>query len=221
MILWRLIFALFVSDFLLQNRWIIHNKHRFSGLAMHCLIYLAVMLLCFVDIISARVILYLVILAVLHGVVDFAKRSSTPLFGRQQWLLFVGDQVLHGITIILAAAQLNTADQLFLQDLLRRIPPELFFKYSALFIINVFGGIFFTGAAINGVLDTETDLDEEQTRASLVIGIAERFLITIAVLISHYELIAFLIAAKSLIRLPEIQGSKSERGASHFSNYFL
>jgi len=36
-------------------------------------------------------------------------------------------------------------------------------------------------------------------------------------LIGRYELIGFLIAAKSLIRLPEIQDEKTE----DFSNYFL
>ncbi|MDD2229326.1 MAG: DUF3307 domain-containing protein [Candidatus Cloacimonetes bacterium] len=221
MLLWRLIFALFVSDFLLQNKWIIYNKHRFKGLATHCGIYLCVMLMCLVDLLSAKVILWLFILAVLHGVVDYAKRLAQPLFGRHLWLLFIGDQMLHGITILLAAAQLSAADHQLLTNLLHTIPPELFFKYSALFIINVFGGVYFTGAAINGVLDSETELDEEQTRASTVIGISERFLITIAVLIGHYELIAFLIAAKSLIRLPEIQNDKTERGAAHFSNYFL
>ncbi|MDY0152101.1 MAG: DUF3307 domain-containing protein [Candidatus Cloacimonas sp.] len=221
MLLWRLIFALFVSDFLLQNRWIIHHKHRFKGLATHCGIYFCVMLICLVDVLIVQVILVLFILAILHGVVDYAKHLARPLFGRHLWLLFIGDQLLHGITIMLAAAQLSVADYQLLTNLLNLIPPQMFFKYSALFIINVFGGIYFTGTAINGVLDSETELDEEQTRASTVIGISERFLITIAVLIGHYELIAFLIAAKSLIRLPELQGSKSERGAAHFSNYFL
>ena len=134
MLLWRLIFALFVSDFLLQNRWIIHNKHRVSGLATHCLISLAVMLLCLANVLSPKVILYLVLLAVLHGVVDYTKRMVQPLFGRHQWLLFLGDQMLHGITILLAAAQLNVADYLFLRHLQQQVSAELFFKFSALFI---------------------------------------------------------------------------------------
>lgn len=221
MLLWRLIFALFVSDFLLQGGWIIRNKHRFTGLAAHCLIYLLVMILCLADVLTLQVAAGLVILAVLHGLVDSAKRLAHPLFGRHEWLLFILDQLIHGVTIVLVAARINPADQAFLQDLLSSISPELIFKYSALFIINVFGGIFFTGAAIKGVLDNESELDEEQARASTVIGVSERFLITIAVLISHYELIAFLIAAKSLIRLPEIHGNKSERASAHFSNYFL
>jgi len=221
MILWRLLFALFISDFLLQNRWILINKHQFKGLALHCLIYFVVMQLCLLPLNSFPVLLGTIVLAFLHGVVDFAKRLAHPLFGRHQWLLFVLDQLLHGITIVLVAGLLSLPDRIMIMGILHILQIDLIYKYCALFTVSVFGGIFFTGSALSGVMDDEAELDKEQTRASKVIGITERFLITIAVLIGHFELIAFLIAAKSLIRLPEIQGNTSERGLVHFSNYYL
>ncbi|MBP7309695.1 MAG: DUF3307 domain-containing protein [Candidatus Cloacimonetes bacterium] len=221
MLIWRLVFAHFISDFLLQNRWIIRNKARFSGLAMHSLIYFLVLLASMFDLISAQVLPVLICLAVLHGVVDYLKGACKPWFGRMQWLLFIGDQAVHALTILIAAGILSAHDQATLSLLLKEFPLELLVKYTTLMIITVVVGIHFTDAVLDSALDGDTELDAEQERSSRAIGIAERFLITIAVLVNHYELIAFLIAAKSIIRLPEAQSDKNAREATHFSNYFL
>ena len=138
-----------------------------------------------------------------------------------QWMLFLGDQAVHAITILIAAGIISGHDQATLIRLISEYPLELLVKYTNLMIITVVMGIHFTDAVLDGALDGDTELDGEQERSSRAIGIAERFLITIAVLVNHYEMIAFLIAAKSIIRLPEAQSDKNARQATHFSNYFL
>lgn len=221
MVIWRLVFAHFISDFLLQNRWIITNKAKFSGLATHSLIYFLVGIMSMFDLINSQVLPVLMSLAVLHGLVDYLKGACRPWFGRRQWLLFICDQALHGVTIFIAAGILSAHDQATLSLLLIEFPLELLVKYTILMIITVVVGIHFTDAVLDSALDSDTELDAEQERSSRAIGIAERFLITVAVLINHYELIAFLIAAKSIIRLPEAQSGNTAREATHFSNYFL
>lgn len=221
MVIWRLIFAHFVSDFLLQNRWIIRNKARFSGLGTHSFIYLLAGILSMIDLLNTQVLLVLFSLAVLHGVVDYLKGACKVWFGRMQWLLFLGDQAVHALTIFIAAGILSAHDHATLSSLIGQYPLEILVKYFTLMMITVVAGIHFTDAVLDSALDGDTELDAEQERSSRTIGVAERFLITIAVLVNHYELIAFLIAAKSIIRLPEAQSDKTARQATHFSNYFL
>jgi len=221
MVIWRLVFAHFISDFLLQNRWIITNKAKLSGLAAHSLIYFIVGIMSMFDLITSQVLMVLLSLAVLHGMVDYLKGVCRPWFGRMQWLLFLGDQAVHAVTILIAAGIISAHAQASLSILIRTYPLELLVKYTTLMIITVVVGIHFTDAVLDSALDLDTELDKEQERSSRAIGIAERFLITIAVLVNHYELIAFLIAAKSIIRLPEAQSGNPARQATHFSNYFL
>lgn len=221
MVIWRLIFAHFCSDFLLQNRWIIINKNRFSGLAVHSGIYFVVSLLCLNGLLNAYILGLLLALAVLHGLVDYLKGASKAMFGRWQWLLFLADQALHGLTIVIAAGLISGHDLASIGALIKAYPIELLLKYVSLMVLTVVAGIHFTDAVLESALDKDTELDKEQERTSCAIGIAERFLITVAVLVSHYELIAFLIAAKSIIRLPEVQSGHGGRQATHFSNYFL
>ncbi len=217
MLLWRLLLALFVSDFLLQNGWLIKSKKYIWGLVLHCLIYFAVMLIFTANLLSAKVILTLLILTFLHGVVDYGKNLLHPLLDNKEWLLFLVDQLIHIITIILAVWFISITDRIYILSCVNRLSVDLMFQYLILFTITVFGGIFFTDSILKVILKEIYEKDNHQYRASRFIGMSERFLITIAVLIGHYELIGFLIAAKSLMRLPEIQ----DRNTENYSNYIL
>lgn len=217
MLLWRLLLALFVSDFFLQNGWLIKSKKYIWGLVLHCLIYFAVMLIFTANLLSAKVILTLLILTFLHGVVDYGKNLLHPLLDNKEWLLFLVDQLIHIITIILAVWFISITDRIYILSCVNRLSVDLMFQYLILFTITVFGGIFFTDSILKVILKEIYEKDNHQYRASRFIGMSERFLITIAVLIGHYELIGFLIAAKSLMRLPEIQ----DRNTENYSNYIL
>ncbi|HNX03190.1 MAG TPA: DUF3307 domain-containing protein [Candidatus Cloacimonas sp.] len=217
MLLWRLLLALFVSDFLLQNGWLIKSKKYIWGLVLHCLIYLAVMLIFTANLLSAKVILTLLILAFLHGVVDYGKNLLHPLLDNKEWLLFLVDQIIHIITVILAVWFISLPDRIYILSCVNRLFVDLLLQYLILFTVTVFGGIFFTDSILKVILKEVYEKDNHQYQASRLIGMSERFLITIAVLIGHYELIGFLIAAKSLMRLPEIQ----DRNTENYSNYIL
>lgn len=221
MILWRLILAHFISDFVLQNRWIVRNKAHFSGLAVHSLIYFGVALVCLLGRLNPQVVAILFTLALLHGLVDYVKGQCRSWMRRMEWLLFVLDQGVHGLTLMLAAGLISSHDQQVISSLMHLYPAVLFFKYASLMLLTVVGGIHFTNAVLESTLEMDTELEGEQERSSCIIGVAERFLITLAVLIGHYELIAFLIAAKSIIRLPEVRSDHTQRREAYFSNYFL
>ena len=225
MLLWRLLLALFISDFLLQNGRLIKAKKNFTGLIIHCAIYFVVMLCLTANLLTGKIIVVLLILAILHGIVDYTKQILRPIFANREWLLFITDQFIHILTIILAVGIISDLDCSYLIAIYNKFPIDAWFNYLALFIVTVFAGIYFTDSALQGFLKHFTKSDntkqkpnaKQQEYASRWIGVSERFLITISVLIGRYELIGFLIAAKSLIRLPEIQDEKTE----DFSNYFL
>ncbi|MEN6444862.1 MAG: DUF3307 domain-containing protein [Candidatus Cloacimonas sp.] len=217
MLIWRLLLALFLSDFLLQNYWLIKSKKYFWGLAYHCLIYLFVMLILTANLLTGKIIVVLLILAILHGIVDYAKQLLRPVFANKEWLLFITDQCIHILTIILAVGIISDLDYSYLIAIYNKFPIDAWFKYLALFIVTVFAGIYFTDSILKSVLKIDLANDEQRYNVSCYIGIAERFLITIAVLIGRYELIGFLLLAKSLKKLPEIKDATTEK----YNNYVV
>jgi hypothetical protein len=221
MLLWRLILALFISDFILQFNWIIRIKEKPLGLALHGLIYIVVSLLAVINILNSQLVILIIALGLLHILVDTVKNLLKKCVKGLDWFWFLADQSVHVLTVIIGVGLVSdTFRQSFITqwnqiDFLRII------KYASLGIINLMGGMFFTESITKNYQSEEK---ASRINSHAVIGIFERLLITISVIIAKFEIIGFLIAAKSLIRLPEAisndPGNKKE--ASHkMVNYYL
>lgn len=220
MLIWRLVFAHFVADYVLQTRWIVLRKDRISGLGAHSGIHLLAYLIALIGQWDLPVLLLCLSLAVLHGLTDYLKRTAGKRELMPLWALYLGDQIVHlGMIALLGGAVLYGSGP-ELGDLAAYLRSPLLLKLGSLLIINLWGGMFFTAEVVREVIPQD-QLIRYHVKSGTAIGLAERFLITLGVLSRHWELIAFLIAAKSIIRLPEMRGSENAAEAQHFTNYFL
>ena len=97
--IWNLLLAHFLGDFLLQTDWIARRKEEFSVLLLHVAILFSLMILLAGN---NRIILwpYLLLIAVLHLIQDRIKINLTNKNNRQTVLYFFLDQIIHVATII-------------------------------------------------------------------------------------------------------------------------
>ena len=147
---------------------------------------------------------------------------TTPI--KWGWLLFTIDQLVHIISII-------TVLLIFLPQYAAGYFEKIGYYYNStnwiklsLFLTLItFGGCYFTSAVCQGLKPTEKQKkefaviqNESLLNAGKYIGIVERAIIFGSILIGRYEIIGFLIAAKSIIR---------HQDANHknrmFTEYFL
>ena len=90
---WHLFLAHLVGDYPLQSEWLIENKRSLWGLSLHTAIHLTLMLLV-VGVASAEAWPKILLLALVHFLLDLAKQMT---------LHYVGDQILHILSIFLVA----------------------------------------------------------------------------------------------------------------------
>lgn len=97
--IWNLLLAHFLGDFLLQTDWIARRKEEFSVLLLHVAILFSLMILLAGN---NRIILwpYLLLIAVIHLIQDRIKINLTNKNNRQTVLYFFLDQIIHVATII-------------------------------------------------------------------------------------------------------------------------
>jgi hypothetical protein len=97
--IWNLLLAHFLGDFLLQTDWIARRKEEFSVLLLHVAILFSLMILLAGN---NRIILwpYLLLIALIHLIQDRIKINLTNKNNRQTVLYFFLDQIIHVATII-------------------------------------------------------------------------------------------------------------------------
>jgi hypothetical protein len=110
---WRLFLAHLLGDYPLQSEWLIENKRSFWGLSLHIVIHLAVMLLV-IGAASLEAWPMLLVLALAHVFLDLTKPYLGARWPKQAKLLYVGDQMLHILSIFLVANWIE-----------RSLPPSL------------------------------------------------------------------------------------------------
>lgn len=207
-----LLFAHILADFVFQTNWIVANKHRPLIFALHVALVF----------VSAAVVLghwqptglaWLGGLALLHGVIDLAKRLSraTGLAG------FLLDQGAHLASLIALAALAPTlwADGIWAGRLPDQNLPLDAFAFAGGFILATRAGGFAVGALLSPYRDV--DLPQGLEHGGQLIGLLERAMIFLMVLAGEPAGIGFLIAAKSVLRLEATfaDGIKHHRAAEY------
>lgn len=220
MLLWRLVLALFISDFVLQFNWIIKHKHQAKGIMLHGLVYLLVSLALIIDIISPDIFWLIFVLTVIHIFTDILKEKLSQCYDSLQWIWFLSDQLIHVITIIIGVSLISDSELRYILLSKNKFEGDIIIKYLVLLIVNLLAGKYFTKYITHKY---QPDNRESEDDSHAVIGIFERFLITLSVLIGRYEIIGFLIAAKSIIRLPEARtlDGQSDEKSRKMVNYYL
>lgn len=206
-----------LADFILQPEQMVRGKSRLSVLSVHCGIFFIFCTLFLIGDLNAAMLASLAGLSILHGLIDWSKTKAVSYLENFGWFLFLADQALHLTAIALFAWYFDPAsietlkNQIGLANTSVELPLVL-----SLFVFIVIGGGFFTSAVCTGFLrELPNNNNPGIAKAGRYIGVLERALVMAAVLSGKYEIIGFLLAAKSIVRYPEMKDHV------HFAEYFL
>lgn len=218
-LLLKLLTAHLVGDYLFQTDWVAARKRRWPVLALHGLGHAALLAgVALTEPRDSRLVLALALLLLAHLAIDaWTSRSR-----REGTLALLLDQSLHAATILAAVAFARPSELaglggtigVWLQD-------GRTFAVIAGFVAAVWMGAVVVGRWVKPFTDRITDGTVEGRsglrNAGRAIGILERGLIFIAILVGLEALVGFVVAAKALLRLPEAR----ERASRELSEYYL
>src|SRR6056297_3419894 len=217
MVLWKLLLAHVMTDFVFQNSYMARHKTNLKINLEHCIIFIIISTILFINELSLNILIIIFVVAIFHGIIDYFKALVEERIDDERYnsLIFVIDQVMHliAITVVLL---LSTQDflNLFMSNVDKIIGSRNWIKLFLFLIIITFGGRHFTAKICKGFQPDENETDSLQNAGSYI-GILERIIVSAAILIGRFEIIGFLIAAKSIIRHHRNGNEKQ------FSEYFL
>lgn len=214
---WKILLAHFLTDFVLQPDWMIRRKHKVVTLFLHGGIFFVLSLLFIPDSLDLLHVVGLVTLSGIHIIIDALKVRFQPKLASRGATLFLADQGLHLAAISVFVLIFDAAAFFMLGSQFTAILPQAdVFLFLTFAVLVVFGGGYFTASVCRGFLN---DCSRPGiARAGRYIGILERSLVSVAVLVGRFELIGFLLAAKSIVRHPEMKGATD---STSFAEYFL
>ncbi len=219
-----------LAEFVLQPHRLIEQKRRGNPAAylLHGIIHYlsAVFIMGFVvpgSLLSLRTQFVLAALTLVHLLIDFSRTrlARTHMQFAGSWA-YASDQLLHTLTVILAAWLLSPAVPLSalgpsLQNF--RAIPNRFLAVPVIYVGVTFGGgylIRFLVRSLAASVDSslEGTTSEQLQNAGLYIGWLERFMVITALLLQSPATVGMILTAKSIARYPEL---KSQR----FAEYYL
>lgn len=199
-----------LADFVLQTEAMVEGKGELGPTARHAGVHLALYLAAFAPVFAVRGVPVLVGLAAAHLVVDVAKGRlrdpDEPSLG-----LFLGDQLAHLATILVAWSTLDPAPWV-LSGIVPAPHPATVAAGAvtvAAFAFNVHGGT----AVVRAVLPPDPAGDDG-LEAGARIGVLERWLVLPAVLAGAWSAVGLVFAAKSIARFEELRDRP-------FAEYYL
>lgn len=202
----KLLLAHLLGDFVFQpTSWVADKKQNRIGspflylhIAVHSL-FLAIALQ-----FNTKYWLGFLCIIISHYLVDWIKLELQGKW--KEGYLFFADQVMH-IAILLTVAGLY-AD----------IPVDWSFLYSPEYMLLLCAIIMVTYAAsvcMRVIMDywkiKEDDAEDSLTRAGKYIGMIERLLVLLFVILNQWSAIGFLIAAKSILRFSDLSKAKDRK----------
>ena len=206
MIIIKLILAHLIGDFFLQpNSWIKEKeqkKLKSPKLYLHVLIHVALLFVILRDVSKWPLIL---IIGLSHLIIDALKLIIQKK--KTKRLLFFLDQLLH-ILVILAVYWLFIAKDVVFDN---------FFNETNLLLLTC---IVFLTVPVSIIMKTIflkwniskfTEGNESLKDAGKYIGILERVLVFVFVILNHWEAVGFLITAKSVFRFGDLRESKERK----------
>ncbi|MFV0379103.1 MAG: DUF3307 domain-containing protein [Mangrovibacterium sp.] len=214
----RLLLAHLIADFLLQpSSWVndkIQKKIKSKKLFFHVLVVTGLSTLFTLDFFSWKIPVFIFIL---HYATDLAKIYLKPRkMNNLSWFLI--DQAVHIIIIYLISASVNPESTPFvkIQESLTVTPKALAY-IVAYFIIIWPSMVIINLATRNWQRQIAESNEPNLVNAGKWIGVLERVLVLTFIIAGQFQAIGFLIAAKSILRLPV----KNEANARVLSEYVL
>ncbi len=201
----KLFLAHLIGDFLLQPyRWVIHkesNKIKSKYLFFHILVHFAVTMILLWDWEYWPIAL---IIIVTHYLIDLAKLYTNALFKNKNIPFFI-DQLLHIIVLYACAYYGNLIGQT--TYLLALIDWPL---VTAIVFVS-FPSAIIIGKLLEGMSDQIELNHKSLPNAGKYIGIIERLLVLVFIILGRWEAIGLLITAKSVFRFNDLKQSNNRK----------
>jgi len=216
LILLQLLLAHIITDFVLQpTKWVEHKReHKVKSkyLYFHSLI---AGLLTLIFLMKLEWWYIAVFISITHFLIDLWKLQ----FKNDNFKMFLADQILHLLIIILAWLFLTDNFEKILLVFSKMFSSEAFLGVLIAYLFIIFPTGFLIGKATERWQnEVEDDLKKNSLDAAgRYIGILERILVLTFILTTNFSAIGFLIAAKSILRFSD----KSEAGARKQTEYVL
>ncbi|MFV0604240.1 MAG: DUF3307 domain-containing protein [Niabella sp.] len=198
----QLILAHLIADFILQPATWVYEKERLQlkstkfywHLALH---FLCMMLLTW----DAKLMPLITVITVIHGTIDYLKIKFQHQHKRTAFFL---DQVLHVLAIAAAVwfyegANINTI--IWHDAYLPVITGLVWLTIPCSIVIRI---IISSWSSQMQFKSTDIETKSLQS-AGKIIGILERILVFIFILVNHWEAVGFLITAKSVFRFSDLK----------------
>jgi hypothetical protein len=198
-ILYNLIIAHLLSDFVFQSKKMVENKKWFSK-EMFLHVGIVYILSAFFSFLWWQAI----IITLIHYLIDGVKIELKKKYSTQEIYWFLLDQFLHLSTIVIVCLlQFGLSNQIFTQ-LNHVTQNNINIVILLAYILITFPTGYLIGIMtknISNEYSKETKKEQDQkANNGLRIGIFERIIILTFVILGQYEAIGFLITGKSLLR---------------------
>ncbi len=206
MILIKLILAHLIGDFFLQpDSWVKEKEKRklkSPKLYLHVLIHIVLLFIILWDLSQWPIIL---IVGLSHFAIDALKLMLQNK--KTKRLLFFLDQLLHLMVIVvvywIVIANDISLDSIFTDNTLILLTAIIFLTLPVSIIMK---SIF-----LKWNISKLTEGNESLKDAGKYIGILERILVFVFVILDHWEAVGFLITAKSVFRFGDLKESKERK----------
>ncbi len=202
----KLILAHLIGDFFLQpKKWVKHKekkKLKSIWLYVHIAIHLGLMILIVWDLSYSSLILNI---ALIHLIIDAAKISFQNKKNKR--LLFFVDQFLHFATLFVLVPLFFKGDYGFILS----FSTNHLLLLICMVFLTVPTSIIMKTIFSKWNISKLTKDNESLKDAGKYIGVLERILVFIFIIVGHWEAVGFLITAKSVFRFGDLTASKERK----------
>ena len=206
-VLVKLILMHLAGDFILQPKsWVAEKEKQGAKslkLYLHGLIHGVLVWLVLWDLRHWAVALSI---AILHVGIDMVKLSFQKKNNKTGWFLM--DQMLHVLSIVVLWYLFFNPDISF-GALAENL--QFWIYVTAILFLTVVCGLGIQVLLTNWTKDIYLDKEKSLPNAGRYIGILERLLVFLFVILGRWEAIGFLIAAKSVFRFGDLKDSRNRK----------
>lgn len=201
----KLLLAHLIGDFILQpNKWVLDKekkKEKSIYLYLHTALHLGLML---IFVAKVDFIIYGIILAVSHGIIDYIKLKSQKKKTKRIW--FSVDQMLHLVMIFIVVLVYNNISIDF-----QNIDNKIWIFITGVVLLTKPTSIIIKNIISIWTPESKNKEDNSLQSAGNYIGILERLFVFCFIITNHFEAIGFLLAAKSIFRFGDLKEAKDRK----------
>ncbi len=201
----QLFLAHLIGDFLLQpTKWVLDKEKKKAKsiyLYIHIALHLALIL-----VFAAKIdfLLYGILLAVSHGIIDFIKLQFQTNKTKRIW--FSIDQLLHLLMIFVVVSLYNNTIPSF-----DNINSNVWIFITGIVFLTKPTSIIIKNIISIWTPEKKNKNDDSLQNAGNYIGILERLFVLCFIVTNHFEAIGFLLAAKSIFRFGDLKEAKDRK----------